>query len=92
MMPWSLHLRRKGRVHSSFNINNPVTYMALRVSALRIIFGDSTISGTCFKITRNLLNILYPGRCIGRGRLRTRPARSPDLTILDFFVSRSEGH
>jgi hypothetical protein len=43
-------------------------------------------------VARNVLNRIYPGRWIGRGRLRTWPARSPDLTPLDFFVGNSKGH
>lgn len=35
---------------------------------------------------RNFLNNTYPGRWIGRGGPVSWPARSPDLTPLDFFV------
>jgi hypothetical protein len=50
--------------------------MALPVSALRAVLEDLTLKGTYFKITRRLLNILFPGHWIGRVRPRTRPSLS----------------
>lgn len=35
---------------------------------------------------RNFLDQAYPNRWIGRGSLFPWPARSPDLTILDFYL------
>ncbi|GFX82976.1 uncharacterized protein TNCV_4938461 [Trichonephila clavipes] len=35
---------------------------------------------------RSLLDTAYPGRCIGRGGLVNWPARSPDISCLDFFL------
>lgn len=35
---------------------------------------------------RNHLNNIYPNRWIGRGSLFPWPARSPDLTVLDFYL------
>lgn len=40
-----------------------------------------------YRITvRQLLNVLFPNRWIGRGGPIPWPARSPDLTPLDFYV------
>jgi hypothetical protein len=36
-------------------------------------------------VARNVLSIDFSGRWIGRGGPRTWPARSPDLTPLDFL-------
>ena len=35
---------------------------------------------------RNALNIMYPGRWIGRGGPINWPTRSPDLSCLEFFL------
>jgi len=35
---------------------------------------------------QNLLNAIYPNKWIGRGGPQNWPARSPDLTPLDFFL------
>ena len=35
---------------------------------------------------RNHLNVTYPNRWIGRGVAVPWPARSPDLTLLDYFL------
>lgn len=35
---------------------------------------------------RDFLNIIYPNRWIGRGSLFPWPPRSPDLTVLDFYL------
>ena len=38
------------------------------------------------RCTRHILNRKYPNKWIGRGGPRSWPARSPDLTPLDFFL------
>lgn len=39
---------------------------------------------------RRHLNLIYPGRWIGRGGPVNWPARSPDLNPLDFLVGTSD--
>jgi len=36
--------------------------------------------------SRNALNILYPNRWVRRGSLTPWPPRSPNITLLDFFL------
>jgi hypothetical protein len=43
-------------------------------------------------VARNVLARVYPGRWIGCGGPRPWPARSPDLTLLYFFVGNSLEH
>lgn len=38
------------------------------------------------QVVRNFLDISFPNRWIGRGSLFPWPARSPDLTVLDFYL------
>ncbi|CAK9813757.1 hypothetical protein ANTPLA_LOCUS7964 [Anthophora plagiata] len=37
-------------------------------------------------VARNVLDRIFPDRWIGRGARIYWPARSPDLTLLDFFL------
>ena len=52
----------------------------------RIYFQNDGVPPRFSREVRNFLNDHYLGRCIGRGGLHNWPARSPDLSPLDYCV------
>lgn len=68
------------------SLTNNVVLQNLSVCRLDIMFQQEGPPQHYFKKTRNYLTATYPDRSIGLRGPTDWPARSPDLTLLDYFL------
>ena len=86
--PFKLPAKVNGVIYSDFlaeNLPELLEHVSLEERHVMWYQHDGAPSHYA-RCTREILNRKYPNRWIGRGGPRAWPARSPDLTPLDFFL------
>jgi hypothetical protein len=86
--PFEFPMRLTGAVYANL-LNMELPHLLENIPLIFLVNQWSQHDGALPHFSRNvqgIFNRMYPNRWIGRGGSRHRPARSPDLNPLDFFL------
>lgn len=86
--PVFFHQTLTGEIYLNFLVNElPLLLADVALDVRRDMFFQHDGCPAHFAVNvREFLDRAYPGRWIGRGSLFPWPARSPDLTVLDYYL------